>query len=54
MEVMKDLIAGLPRFSSECFDYLFVFVPCFYVVYLANLFFLCMQGKDAAMSMPLR
>jgi len=26
MQVMKGLVAGLPRFPSECFDYLFVLI----------------------------
>ena len=25
MQVIEDLVAGLPRFPSECFDYLFLF-----------------------------
>lgn len=29
MQVMKDL-AGLPRFTSECLDYLIVLLPCLY------------------------
>jgi hypothetical protein len=30
MQVMKDIVARLPRFPSECFDYLFVLVACLY------------------------
>ena len=30
MQVMKDLVAGLPRFPRECFNYLFVLVACLY------------------------
>jgi hypothetical protein len=30
MQVMKGLVVGLPMLSSECFEYLFVLVSCFY------------------------
>jgi hypothetical protein len=30
MQVKKDLVARLPRFTSECLDYLIVLLPCLY------------------------
>ena len=41
MQVMKDLVAGLPRFPSECFDYLFCFGSMFIFLFALLTYCIC-------------